>query len=502
MRKLSIALLIAGLLFINTAQAAQRQPAKQPDYLAIVKAYADAMIKDGRDVYGAKHSPLFASALDRHTMRIGVFDDIPGVRITDRTLGGANPQEETDLYAILYRLTELTAGKQYAIESNKSLKFFFSNCQSPVTGLMTWGEHLYWDFEQEAMGGNDLAHEIKGEWPFWDECYRLAPQACWKFAIGLWDHQIADKKTGDFSRHTKWSDHGPQTGADFPRYAGQMIANWTDAYIRKENKDIPRRKELVTAISLMVTRMEANMKTPTGYLRAGTDESHSPICWPTHNLELARCLWNSAPHMEAKLAKRMKKLAIKQDIDFHKMPHTITTGGGLVATVDVISGLPRERSMNIPYTTTWTSNYGQGIHAARANRCFGRLKQIEKSHPAIAEKYKQLIMSAAKVYLTATPDPNALVKPGTIASAITLMLNTHTLTGEKKYLDRADYFGQLGIDLFLGDGLPLPKATNQHDHYETITGGPMFMHALLKLHEALDKFGKFGPMQDIIFALR
>ena len=37
-------------------------------------------------------------------------------------------------------------------------------------------------------------------------------------------------------------------------------------------------------------------------------------------------------------------------------------------------------------------------------------------------------------------------------------------------------------DLFLTDGLPLPRATNQHDHYETITGGPDLMLALLKLH--------------------
>ncbi len=479
-------ILAACLLFVAGTQVAHRQRGKRPDYLGIVKAYANAMIKDGRDTYGTKHSPLFASALDRHTMRLGVFDDIPGVRKGDRTLGGTNPQEETDLYAILYRLTELGGEKKYANEADQTLEFFFSHCQSPVTGLMTWGEHLYWDFEQEGMEGNDSAHEIKGEWPFWDECYRLAPQACWKFAIGLWDHQIADKKTGDFSRHAKWSSHGPQTGADFPRYAGQMITNWTDAYIRKENISMLRRPELLTAISTIVARMEGNMKTPTGYLLAGTDKSHGQISWPTHNLELARCLWNSVPHMQGELAKRMKKLALKQDLDFHRVPHEINSGGGFVATIDVISGMPRSRSMNRPYTTTWTSNYGQGIHAGRARRCFNRFEQIEKSHPVLAEKYKQLILSAAKVYLTATPDTNALVKPETIASVITLMINSHSLTGEKRYLERADYFGQLGIKLFLDDGLPLPKATNQHDHYETITGGPQFMHALLKLHEALD----------------
>ena len=491
-----ILILTACLLLVNGTQAARRQGRKQPDYLTIVEAYANAMIKDGRDVYGTKHSPLFASALDRRTMRLGDFQDIDGVRNGDRSLGGANPQEDRDLYAILYRLTDLCGEKQYANEADKALEFFFSHCQSPVTGLMTWGEHLHWDFAREEMGGNDLCHEIKGEWPFWNECYKFTRQACWKFAIGQWDHQIADKKTGDFSRHAKWSSHGPNTGADFPRYAGQMIANWTDAYVRKENRGMARRSELVTAISTLVSRMEGNMKTPTGYLLAGTDKSHGQISWPTHNLELARCLWNCAPHMEGELAERMKKLALRQDLDFHRMPHTISDGGGFVATIDVISGLPRSRSMNRPYTTTWTTNYGQGTHAGRANRCFSRFEQIEESHKELAEKYKLLILSAANQYLTATPDTNDLLKPETIAHAITLMLNSHSITGKEEYLDRANYFGHLGIKLFLDDGLPLPRATNQHDHYESITGGPCLMHTLLKLHEALDNVLKLTETEE------
>ncbi len=57
------------------------------------------------------------------------------------------------------------------------------------------------------------------------------------------------------------------------------------------------------------------------------------------------------------------------------------------------------------------------------------------------------------------------------------------MTGEEKYLERANYFGQIGVDLFLNDGLPLPRATNQHSHYEAITGGPDFMYTLLHLYQ-------------------
>jgi len=171
-----------------------------PDYMAYVVAYADAMVADGRDTYGPEHTPLFASALNRSTMQIGDFGAIEGEREDDRSLRGSNPQEDLGLYAILYRLTELTGQKQYAEAADQSLEYFFNNCQSANTGLMTWGEHLFWHLENEAMGGNDM-HEMSSEWPHWDECYRLAPDASWNFAIGLWDHQIANQSTGTFSRH-------------------------------------------------------------------------------------------------------------------------------------------------------------------------------------------------------------------------------------------------------------------------------------------------------------
>jgi hypothetical protein len=480
--------LIAALAWMPTAARAD----ESPDYLALVRAYADAMIERGRDEYGREHSPLFAAALDRTTMTLGsreTFGSIPGVREHDRSLGGANPQEDAALYAILYALTELTGRRKYAEEADKALAFFFARCQSAETGLMAWGEHLYWDFHEEACGGNDW-HEIEGEWPFWDQCYRLAPEASWRFAVGQWDHQVADKRTGDFSRHARWSVHGPQRGYDFPRYAGQMIVNWADAYARKENADRPRRAELPEAVAVLVGRMEANMAlTRSGYLPAGRAESgsHNEIVWLGSNLELARCLWKAAPLLEkehAALAKRMRDLALRQDAAFHAAPHEVASGGGFATTLDAATGLPRSRGTNRPYTTAWATGYGYGTHAGMANRCHVRHEQLAADHPALAARYRTLVLAAARQYLAATPDPGELQKPNAMANAIELMLRAHEMTREAKYLDRADQFGRLGVGFFLDDGLPLPKATNQHSHYEAITGGPDFMHALLMLASA------------------
>jgi len=442
------------------------------------------MISRGRDTYGTERSPLFASALDRKTMKIGSFGSIPGVRNGDRSPRGANPQTSAGLYAVLYRLTQVTGEATYTEEADRALEFFFTHCQSPQTGLMAWGEHLYWDFTTEGPAAGRDTHEILGEWAYWGQCYRLAPDACWRFALGLWDHQIADKQTGDFSRHAHWSRHGPGRGADFPRYVGQMIATWADAYQRPENAHRKRRPELPIAIRCLVARMERNMAaSESGHLPAGTDSGHRQIAWPRSNLELARCLWEAAPAVDDNLARRMRELALRQDVHFHQLPHEIKSGGGFVATIDSRTGRPRSRAMNRPYTSLWASGYGYGTHADMASCCNARLRQLRDSHPNLAANYRRQILAAADQYVHATLDVDDLHKPGELASVIQLLLSAEELSGEDVYLTRTHAYARQSIALFLSDDLPLPRATNRHDHYETITGSPALMNALLQLHE-------------------
>jgi len=464
------------------------------DHLATVRAFADAMVADGRDVYGEVHSPLFASALDRRTMRIGEFPSIDGVREHDRSQTGGNPQDNMPLYGILHRLSELTGETRYREEANAALCWFFGHCQSPATGLMAWGEHLYWDFEEEACAGRDADHEIRGAWPYWDVVYGCRPDAAWRFAIGEWDHQVADKQTGDFSRHARYSEHEPRGGTDFPRYAGQMILDWADAWSRPENAQRERRDDLLVAIRVLVGRMERNMAvSPSGKLLAGTDANHRRIVWPTSNLELARCLWKAIPMLaegeafpgRAGMIARMRALALRQDEDFLGYPHRILEGGGFAATIDAETGEPRSREMNKPYSSTWSTGYGYGIHAGPARKAYGRYTQLRDSHPAIAARYRPLIVAAADRYLDEEPDRDALLKPAAFASVIDLLLKVHAMTGEEDYLARADHFGRVAHALFFDDVSPLPKATDRHDHYENLTGGLRLLAVYLDLHAAL-----------------
>ncbi|MHC4706458.1 MAG: hypothetical protein ACYS8I_05150 [Planctomycetota bacterium] len=104
------------------------------EYLDAVKAYADALIEHGRDSYGQVMSPVFlAGCIDLDSKQfVRRKLEGQGIREGDRAYG-ANPHHDLNLYQTLYALTKLTGDKRYEQEADKSLKWFFENCQSPNT---------------------------------------------------------------------------------------------------------------------------------------------------------------------------------------------------------------------------------------------------------------------------------------------------------------------------------------------------------------------------------
>jgi len=455
------------LVFVCQDVAAE----KRPDYLQIVKSYADALIENGRDTYGTEHSPLFASTLDRSGLSL--MSDKPGriegIRNGDRSLAGANPMHDQDLYQILYALTKLTGRKRYAKEADKALKWFFQHCQSPATGLLTWGEHISWDFSVEAVGGRkDAPHEFFVPWVLWDRSFKLAPQPCAKFARGLWDHQI-HKHSGDFSRHAGWAQHRTGVNNGYPRHGGFYIATWAKAYEQTEDP------VFLKAIETLVDHFERTASKQSGAIPCSTNPSRIEIVWPESNLSLAVDLWDAAEKVPRELAGKMRQRAFKTDRVYLSLAHDFSPSGkGFVAGANVHT---LERLTKGPWTDTavWATGYGKATDAQIAMLCYLRYQQVK------TDGYKKLVLDAASRYLYTESDVGITLYPGSMAEAIFLMLAAHKLTDRDYYLKRADYFGQQAVEIFLDDSSPLPMASSQHTHYETITGGDDLMMALLKL---------------------
>lgn len=252
-------LLFVSMIFLSYCVYSQQINKPEPS-LALVKQYADEMIKNGRDHYGSVHSPLFAVALRRDTTTLLPFpefkfrDDglgdrweygsmlnIPMMRQGSvngdhgmekghkQTVTGEDPLENLGLYKTLFLLSDVTGDDKYRNEARKALLWFFQNTQGP-SGLYPWGEHLSWDFRYDYVSFNIKGHEdfylnptdFRGtpitqmyqsfqhepqdnfnEWnEFLDVLLSLPARdgetltPAERFAVGIWQEHFFDKKTG------------------------------------------------------------------------------------------------------------------------------------------------------------------------------------------------------------------------------------------------------------------------------------------------------------------
>jgi len=476
-------ILILSVLFRLHTHTVHSDPA--PDYLGIVRGYADTMIGHGRDIYGDVHSPLFAVALNRKTFRLFEGAELEkilsikrsdwGIRPHDRMVQGANPMQDQNLYLVLYALSKVTGDGRYGKEADNALRWFFEHCQSDVTGLFAWGEHMGWDFRTEAVIEKDAGfiHEYARPWMLWERSFALAPEPCRGFALGVWNHQIADQEAGLYSRHARYDIHKPDRGSEYPRHGGFYIATWAAAY---EKTGDPAYLE---AIETLVDSYESRRNAKSGALMA---ETQSPeLMWPNSNLSLAYDLWNSAEKVPEPLAKKMRACASKTDNVFLRIKQDLTPGGEGFMIHAVTStlepgwwrrGKPDDTRRH--FTRTWATGYGEPTDAQVAMLCYLRYGQVR------LDGYRKLFLDTAERYISSNPDTTIALYPGALADALAVMLGAYRLTGDGRYLDRADEFGTMAVDIFF-DGSPLPRASTKHDHYEAITRGDTLVMELLDL---------------------
>ena len=458
--------------------------AASPDYLQVVRNYADAMIEHGRDRYGETHSPLFACTLNRQSLELlqGEAPSIQGVRPQDRAIGAANPMHDQNLYQVLYALSAATGEPRYAAAADGSLRWFFEHCQSETTGLLAWGEHLGWRFDDQGVTNNGRAadlHEFFRPWVLWDRSYALAPQPCHRFARGLWDHQIHDQHTGAFSRHAGYSRHKTRGIDEYPRHGGFYIAAWAAAYAQT------RDPVMLEAIETLVDFFDRRRSSQSDAIPAESNvRSGGKMLWPASNLSLAIDLETAAAHVPDTLSAKLRQSAARTDAVFLRLAHDLSPPGpGFVrqAHVDTLAPEDVRRTGKLVYSERWATGYGRATDAKFANLCSLRYLQTGD------DGYRKLVLAAADRYLESEPDPRITLYPGTMGHVILNLLAAYDTSGESHYLARADHFAQQAVATFLPSGSPLPRASSKHEHYEAMTRADTLMMALLKLWEVQSK---------------
>lgn len=467
-----IALSLATLVgfFIASGRAAETRA----DYLEIVRAYADAMLEHGRDHFGSQSTPLFATVLDRKTYTIpeGKVADLVRARVPQENKAIANPHYDENLLQVLEALTAIIGDARYAAEAERTIAHFVQHCQEPRYGFFAWGEHVGWDLVEEALGGfpkdkpDYAVHEFWRPWIYWEKSFRLARENCHRFAQALWRYQLDWSKPGiSWSRHAQLLGKSPsRRGYEFPRHGGFYITTWAQAY--QHTRD----PEMLTAVEAVVDFYVASRHPKTGAI---------PHCslipnWlrPESTVSLAVSLWDAAPLVPEPLGRKMRALATGIDETFLALPHDPGPGGkGLVltATLDLTpvslwlleSGWTTdpppgttEPPRHKPYTEGWLGAYvGPVPHSTMIGYCIARHRQVQ------TDGYRRLILQTADGYLESEPPAGDTVDAGTIGRVISLMNYAHRLSGDAKYLRRAEWFADWAAEKFWPDAQPLPLPT-------------------------------------------
>lgn len=439
---------------------------------AVAKAYADCLMKHGRDTVG-KPSPLFASALHRTELRLlaaGEAKEIDDIRDSDQSLTGGNPMHDENLYRLLYALSDATGDASYAAEADKALGWFFPNTQHPASGFVAWGEHLFWDFTTEAVPPpkeNRQFHEYYRPWLLWKESHRVAPKAVERYAKSVWLHQIGDHVTGAFSRHATYARAGKGgSGAEFPRHGGFYIRTWAEVYALSPTPD----PDLLTAITVIADSFDKRSAET-----VATSKKKIVTWWTKSWLALV-------VHMHA----GADALAGRADD-----PKATALAERLRTQATAIFGRIQQPGPEV----NWSSGYGK--HPGSSALLYATRYRQTKD-----EDFKAKTLAAADAYFVKhptgiLPPKEALLMPESFATAIFAMQEATALApGEPRYLAYAHTLATMAMDIFF-DGSPLPRATSKHDHYESITRGDSLALALFSLWLTTKKPDVAAPFEGI-----
>ncbi|MBI3986257.1 MAG: hypothetical protein HY343_05030 [Lentisphaerae bacterium] len=181
---------------------------KQPAFAA-VRAFADTMLRFGRDDYGPRKTPLFAGQLNAETRRIpaGTADD-PGLFFENIQIAGCMPACQNLMFDFglldsLKLLSRITGDAAYEQARQDTLAHFLRHCRHPQSGYFPWGDHVGCNLVTDTIHEGQIkgCHEVKVFNVPWDDLWAIDPAATrHEIEVALFNH-ICDERTFAFNRH-------------------------------------------------------------------------------------------------------------------------------------------------------------------------------------------------------------------------------------------------------------------------------------------------------------
>jgi hypothetical protein len=207
---------------LNNTVPASTQKKTPRDYLIYVRTFADTLLARGLDVYGTKHLPMWTGLIDTRDYSVPELSVANAERtksgtgywdvIDRRAVGGANIAHDFETIQAFEILSKLTGDIKYAKAAADYLTAFLENTQNDSTGLLGWGEHMYYEFYKDSVTVGDMGpehpdytHEFLDKTPIWQKLWQINPERTARAIRGLRYHFTTPyTQTFLFNRHASW----------------------------------------------------------------------------------------------------------------------------------------------------------------------------------------------------------------------------------------------------------------------------------------------------------
>lgn len=323
----------------------------------------------------------------------------------------------------------------------------------------------------------------------------MAPDEAKRFAVGLWEHQIYDHKTCEYSRHARYSKHTPGRGYEFARQAGFYLDTWASV------QQATQEPVLLVAVERFLEAWKRWRNPHTGLLPF--EGRSRDIVFMLHNLAFMVDGWEASTKLPEPLAGDLQAFIRSLDDSILELKTDLSTDGqGFPKIADAHTGEVTNRAMAkarpnysqdfinqrySPYGGLWASVYGAGSYtdARHALLCYYRYRQIQR------DEYRDLVLATAGRYVGSRPKPLAgTLTPKTLAPVMALLHAAWRLSHDEKYVEASRQLAKHAREQLFEPGIVFPFASHRRDkypYYASISYGDSLMLMFLELSLILDE---------------
>lgn len=435
------------------------------DGLSLVTRFADTLLARGRDNFGTSQTALWVAVMDArdgsvprgfsadakaksNREAITTVPPLPGVREGDRAVGGSNLLHDSITLHLFENLSQISGQARYAQAARDYCHEFLNRAQHPQTGLLAWGEHLFYDVFADKPSVHPYysqkplwPHELLADAPPWEMLWQADAQRTARAIDGLRLHFYEDKPGSLFNRHAFWdrAEHQkagtPGESQPWIKHAGLFAHAFAFGHAHSQN---PQQKDNWLDWARGTASIYPNARDPrTGLVEscltdprpasrlAGGDMTS--LAFSLHRAFLL-CPQETQWRQNAlDLFMAWEKYAYDAERDVYRDRFPTDGSASNRTTLDATTD-------GTGKATSWHEGYGD---ASTLPLRAGRIA----AHLARHEHEADCLSAARRIHRVArsTPlDPDASVR--ILADALHLSLDLHDLTGEAAFLADARFY--------------------------------------------------------------